>query len=562
MSTHAQQILALLAERDARENLPFAQVIAANSHLLQLLAKNQASSTTAKRDQERTKQLEKKIEELQEELTSTYKKEAKEATSQLAMEAESRQVQQREAQTKEALERTKEKLREALAQLEEETRVCARSREETTQMRDELLRVRRMLERSEGRVRELTKENESLVNRMLAEKARLAEELNRLTQIYDEVHENYRRVTTATPVSTLQGSSAATTSPGTALNTKGPLKLDKPGLVVDSDATAQAQGQQVDQQQQHEALDERVPCAPVLYKFRAHESEIPGLRLDERGAVLATAGCDGSIGIWDAFTGEAKMRLQAPQEDVSVLSVDVKMQAVLGAGSDRAARLWSLDTGRVEHTLTGHTSKVYAARLTLDAKLALTGGTDRKAMIWDTTTGYRLRIISCGSICNSLAVGSDGSLFATGHQDRMIRLWDCRTGKMAMTISDVHESAVTSVEFAGGNNLVSTSRDNSVCLLDMTTGKAVKRFTHPDYKAAFNWTSADCSPSRGLVAAPSANGKIYVWSTVSGKCVAEIGGEGVHDTAVSAVAWNPMGQGRLVSCDKNGIVALWGGAAR
>jgi len=243
---------------------------------------------------------------------------------------------------------------------------------------------------------------------------------------------------------------------------------------------------------------------------------------------------------------------------VSILSVDVKMQSVLGAGSDRAARLWNLETGRVVHTFTGHTSKIYACRLTLDAKTALTGGTDRKAMVWDCATGYRLRIISCNSICNSIAVGSEGSMFATGHQDRTIRLWDCRTGKLVSTISDVHESAITSVEFSGGN-LVTASRDNVVCLVDMLSGKSVKRFTHPDYKAAFNWSAADCSPSRGLVAAPSSNGKIYVWNTENEKCVAVIGGEGVHDAAVSAVAWNPLGSGRIASCDKNGVVAFFGG---
>ena len=124
---------------------------------------NNSSAISNSQAVNNTKELEKKIEKLQEELTATYKKEAKEATSQLVLEAELRLTKTHELELKESLERLKMKLRETSSLLEEESRSAGRAREEATTLRDELMRVRRLLERAENRIRDLSKENSSLV---------------------------------------------------------------------------------------------------------------------------------------------------------------------------------------------------------------------------------------------------------------------------------------------------------------------------------------------------------------------------------------------------------------
>jgi autophagy-related protein 16 len=282
------------------------------------------------------------------------------------------------------------------------------------------------------------------------------------------------------------------------------------------------------------------------------------IRYDDSGSRLFTCSCDGTIKIWDAWGGAHQKTLRSPV-DVQLMGMDVKDKVVIATGSDRTVRVWSLDTERVFHTLTGHASKLYACRLTPDAKTVVSGGTDRKVMTWDVATGNRLRMISCSSIVNAVAVSADGSYIATGHQDTSMRMWDLRSGKMVLAVTDCHSNTVTSVEFTQSGKILTNSRDNTLSLVDLVAGKTVSRFGDMAYKSAYNWSSADSSPSAEFVGAGSANGQAFVWST-AGVTTAATKATVVldhSDKRIAAFAFNPSGSGRCATADENGSVVLW-----
>ena len=527
----------------------------------------------------RVRELELKLEQMQQDLVAKYKTEARDAASQLALEAELRRLQQAERERTEALERARASLREKAAQLEEESRSAGRAREEATLLRDELLRVRRMLEKAEAQVRSLTKENASLVDRLLTEKVALIEEMNRMTTMYQELQEKYAEVTGNAP--TVGGKqpgagptptkkddqpapppSSSTGATGPRPHSTGLAQLGFSGAAAAAAASASAGGGAPPigntDDASLDAFVERIPMDPPDAETRAHDSETPALAFDESGGLLVTASCDGTVKTWDAggsFYAKSTLRTTSPAGSgvagglmsfeafgggggggggdggsSALLGVDVKCGLVLAAGSDRAARVWSLSTERVMHTLTGHASKIYACKLTSDGKFAVTGGTDRKAMIWDVHTGFRIRIVNCGSICNAVAIADEGTYFATGHQDKSVRVWDMRVGKSVFASSDtapVHDGPVTSVKFfPGGLRLLTSAKDDSLCVLDLMVASGagsteakdcvLKRMRCPDYHAAFNWSGADVSPSAALVAAGGANGKVYVWRVDGG----------------------------------------------
>lgn len=487
----------------------------------------------------------------------------------------SRLLQSSDVQFKAQLDRFKEKMKEMQVGLEQEVKNSSRSREECTMLREELLRVRRLLELSENKNRQLSKENANLVERVMSEKMKLIEEMNHLTTMYQDLEIKF--------AAQQGGSSTTTTQQSGGSARQGPIPLDqesarKPegdfvgattkrahsghgvgfGLGdavkrgVPSESTAQAV-------QAEDLFAEPVPSQPV--RFQAHDSDVPMLRYDEAGMRLLTCSCDGTIKIWDAWGGALQKTLRSPV-DVQIMGLDIKQKIVLGAGSDRAARVWSLETERVVHTLTGHASKLYACRLTSDGKIAVTGGTDRKAMIWDLTTGYRIRNISCTSICNAVAVADDGAYFATGHQDCSVRVWDLRSGKMILSVVDAHTGPISSVEFTRTGKLLTNSRDNSLSLIDLVGGRAEKKFTHPNYKSAFNWSSADASPGGYHVGACGADGNVYIWKidgtpSDTTKYVLRH-----SEKRCGGFSFNPAGGGRCASSDEDGVVVVWSPAAQ
>lgn len=121
-------------------------------------------------------------------------------------------------------------------------------------------------------------------------------------------------------------------------------------------------------------------------------------------------------------------------------------------------------------------------------------------------TRINTQTVAGNSICNALDMSE--SLFATGHQDRAVRIWDLRTGTLARAVEDAHTSAVSSVEFCQGRSgrILTCSRDNNLCLLEVGTGKVSRRFTHPEFKSPFNWAHASMSPGGRFVAAGGGDG--------------------------------------------------------
>jgi len=580
-SSWREAVLVQLKERDAKERTPFETII--NSHVAlwsanQVLARQRdklraaASSATtnsastgdsmsAAPSASNTKELEKKIELLQAELTATYKKEAKEATSQLALEAELRQVQSNEQAAKAAMERLRIKLKETQALLEEEQRSGGRAREEATTLRDELLRVRKLLELSENKNRQLAKDNANLLERILSEKLKMADELNQMSQMYEELQGKLKQRESEPQSPASVEKKQALDEQVEKLNveetdTKGSIKGGFKRSQSETVAQVGMRGPiaHSSSEQVSEVGDDAVPSIPT--RMQAHDSEVPMIRYDESGSQLFTCSCDGTIKIWDALLGVLLKTLRCPIE-VQLMGMDVKQKVVIATGSDRALRVWSLETERVFHTLTGHASKLYACRLTSDARTAISGGTDRKVMIWDINSGNRVRLISCSSIVNAVAVSEDGSYIATGHQDTSVRMWDLRSGKMALAVTDCHTNTVTSVEFTRSGKILTNSRDNTLALVDLVAGKTDVRLADPSYKTAYNWSSADTSSTGAYVGAAGSNGSAYLWhlrgsSLAKANIVLEHG-----EKRLAAFAFNPTGGGKCATADENGLLVLW-----
>lgn len=97
-----------------------------------------------------------------------------------------------------------------------------------------------------------------------------------------------------------------------------------------------------------------------------------------------------------------------------------------GAGADGTVRLWNPATGRPHREpLTGHTDAVNAVAFSPDGTLLVSAGADGTTLLWDPATGqpYGEPLEGNSGVVWSAAFSLDGRLLATT-TDKTLQLWD------------------------------------------------------------------------------------------------------------------------------------------
>ena len=165
------------------------------------------------------------------------------------------------------------------------------------------------------------------------------------------------------------------------------------------------------------------------------------------GRLLATAGQDGTARLWDPATGDCLRTLTGHTNWIKgvafstnyvngvAFSPDGRLLAT--AGQDGTVRLWDPATGDCLRTLTGHkTDAVYDVAFSPDGRLLATVSSDKTARLWDPATGDCLRTLT-GHFrrLSNVAFSPDGRLLATVSDDRTARLWDPATGDCLRTLT-------------------------------------------------------------------------------------------------------------------------------
>ena len=81
--------------------------------------------------------------------------------------------------------------------------------------------------------------------------------------------------------------------------------------------------------------------------IQAHRGEASCVRYDGAGAdLLATGGADSTVQIWDNANGILNTTLRGGSSN-SIISCDISNGVVVGGGSDKTCRVWNLRTGRM-----------------------------------------------------------------------------------------------------------------------------------------------------------------------------------------------------------------------
>jgi WD40 repeat protein/tRNA A-37 threonylcarbamoyl transferase component Bud32 len=289
-----------------------------------------------------------------------------------------------------------------------------------------------------------------------------------------------------------------------------------------------------------------VSSGALLQVLKGHTDLVTTLAYHPTRNMLASAGYDKTIRLWDLDTGEQIVALKGHGAHISSVAFSPDGTAIASAGGDRTVRIWTFD---VEHpnprapvrVLDGHTAEVTAVAFAPDGAHLASGSHDKTIKIWRLADGTVAKVLHGhkGEV-NCLAysargdiLGSGGGQRGQGSQRGEVRTWDVASGKplflrygLSQRILSLAYGRDGKLAAGGSDGLIRVWRNHlaSEALLFRGDPQLV-------YAVAF-------SPDGQTLASAGRSGRVSLWNSSGGMETLSL----TAPTEMQAVAFGPGGR--------------------
>jgi len=337
----------------------------------------------------------------------------------------------------------------------------------------------------------------------------------------------------------------------------------------------------------------------------ADEKQISDVALTSNGALLATAGSDGSVKIWNSGNGAPVRALTGGHVGaVRAVAWSANGQQVASAGSDKSVVIWQENLGKMQRketlpaaavqlvfsgdgsklvaacedqairvfnatppnplpaepapleisqTLSGHAGAISSLALLADHKTLVSASLDGTIKSWSAASPTFIANFGghSGQIYG-LSYSPDGKMLASAAYDKTIRLWDLEKKIAAGSLSGLPE-AYSATYSPDGKTLLVGMADKTVRLYDVEPLKEKSVYQGAEYAIY----SAVFSPDGKMLAAGGAglgtDRKIFLWNSGTPQPAKMLEG---HKDDVYRVQFNGTGT-RLLTIGYSGQVFVW-----
>lgn len=281
-------------------------------------------------------------------------------------------------------------------------------------------------------------------------------------------------------------------------------------------------------------------------QWTAHAGEINNLCFSPDGRILATAGDDAKVKLWEMPVGTLRAALDASDQPVFGLAFAPDGKTLASGGKDHVIRLWDLATLKPTATLKGHEESVETLAFAPDGKSLASGSSDRTVKLWDIATGQTQATLQHSRTVGALAFAHAVPLLASGGPDRQITFWDLSSHQVLAVLTG-HIDRIHSVAFSPDDQtLLSAGKDGSVRLWDVTSGQHLGTI----HGHAGRVWSVQFSPDGRTIATAGDDGNVRLWKATVACDFTPV--PLARDAAVS-LAFSGDGK-RLLTC---GPLAFW-----
>lgn len=201
----------------------------------------------------------------------------------------------------------------------------------------------------------------------------------------------------------------------------------------------------------------------------AHRDILFDAEISPDGKLLATAGYDRVIRIWEFASGKHLRQLPSHNGAVFDLAFSPDSRLLLSASGDSTGKVWDVTSGERLDTLNQPLAEQFRIGFTPDGKFILGAGADNRVRLWRLLSREAAKInpvvharFAHEDDIGTMAVSRDGKWLATASADRALKLWRLPAVELVRVLPE-QPDVVASLAFLDGDRRFLVGRmDGSV----------------------------------------------------------------------------------------------------
>ncbi len=310
--------------------------------------------------------------------------------------------------------------------------------------------------------------------------------------------------------------------------------------------------------------------------YDIHTSWVGSIAWAPDGSRIASGGGDGTVRVWDAYTGETLRTYrghQGPLSEVWSIIWSPNSNTIASAGNRSKVQVWNPLNGQKIAIYRGHSfflptvSRMawspdgdYIASTNIGSSIG-----DAAIHIWNAYTGKKTKVIRLLSLSLNISLISgiggiawspDGKYTACGIR-REVRIYEASTGKYIQTYGSQtgeggHYDTIDvnfQIGWSSDGKRISCANLRKVEIWNTETGKLLQTYIdHQNDIRAMEW-----SPDGKYIATGSDDKTVQIWDPDTGTRIFIYRG---HKDKVTSLTWSPDST-RIASACKDGTVHVW-----
>lgn len=285
-----------------------------------------------------------------------------------------------------------------------------------------------------------------------------------------------------------------------------------------------------------------------IRRLDGHSDEVHGLAFARDGSVLVSTSDDMTLRRWDPESGvQLGPPLTGHRAGIRGVSVDAGSRWIASASLDGTARLWDLASGVGLRVFDEHSGPVLDVAFNVNGSRLASAGQDGRVIVRDLGGAGVVTVHEFGVPVRAVAFHpTNGSMLAVALNDGTGQLWDLDHPSTRPEVLVQHDERVFDIAFnRDGTRVATASRDQSIAVVDL----ASRNVRHLNGHGG-DVRSVTFSPDSDRLASGGRDANVMLWDLNRSQRLARTA---LTEAAPLVLQYSADGR-RVASVESNGVV--------